>query len=81
MDYNGIACLSEYGLELTPHEEVSSKFLSNVMWMAPEVISIINENKRITMDDGKRADVYSFAMVMFQVRCPTVYRIGSALNF
>ena len=39
--------------------------------MAPEVLSTENENKGATsVDDGKRADVYSLAMVMFEVGLP-----------
>ena len=38
--------------------------------MAPEVITIENRNKRVDLDDAKRADVYSLAMVMFEVGLP-----------
>ena len=73
VDDNGIACLSEYGLELVLREEASSNlFRANVRWMAPEVISSFNKNKRVSVDDGKRADVYSLAMVMFEVCYPSV---------
>ena len=79
VDGDGIACISEYGLELVLRDEVPPKsFQVNVRWTAPEVISTVNKNKRFSVDDGKRADVYSFAMVTFEVRRPTVHRIASA---
>ena len=37
--------------------------------MAPEIIAK-NENKRATVEGGKRADVYSLAMVMCEVGSP-----------
>ena len=70
MDDNGIACISEYGLEFVLREEVPPRQIpKNVRWMAPEVISLDIENRQFSVDDGKRADVYSLAMVMFEV-CP-----------
>ena len=71
MDADSFACISEYGLELVLREEASYKSApSNVRWMAPEVISTEKKDKRVTLDDRKRADVYSLAMVMFEVRPP-----------
>jgi serine/threonine protein kinase len=71
VDNNGVACLSEYGLELVLREEDSSRStLANVRWMAPEVLSTLNKNKRVSVEDVKRADVYSLAMVMFEVGPP-----------
>ena len=69
MDGNGNACVSEYGLELVLREEASSEsFPINVRWTAPEVFSATNKNKRASLDEGKRADIYSFGLVMFEVR-------------
>ena len=71
MDAEEVACISEYGLELLLPEEVYPKSTpANVRWMAPEVISTEKEDERVTLDDRKRADVYSLAMVMFEVRPP-----------
>ena len=36
--------------------------------MAPGVISADKNKKEPTVEDGKRADIYSLAMVMFEVR-------------
>ena len=81
MDGNGNACVSEYGLEIVLREEASPEsFPNNVRWTAPEVISASNKNKRASLDEGKRADMYSFAMVMFEVRRSTVGRFGSILT-
>jgi serine/threonine protein kinase len=77
MDRNGVACVSEYGLELILREEAPSEsFPTNVRWTAPEVISNVNKNKRV--EDGKRADIYSFGMVMFEVCCRFVGRFDGA---
>ncbi|KAF9789355.1 kinase-like domain-containing protein [Thelephora terrestris] len=58
----------EYGLELVLREEASSRStLANVRWMAPEVLSAENKSKLFTVEDVKRADVYSLAMVMFEI--------------
>ena len=38
--------------------------------MAPENILNTREKKKVTVRDGKRADIYSLAMVMFEVRLP-----------
>jgi hypothetical protein len=47
--------------------------------MAPEVLSIsaVDKHKRVGVEDGKRADVYSFAMVMFEVRSLVIFRFDS----
>ena len=70
MDNSGIACITGYGLELALRDEPPSQLIpTHVRWMAPEVLS--TESKPITSLDGcKRADVYSFAMVMFEVSQP-----------
>jgi hypothetical protein len=44
--------------------------------MAPEVISN-KKNKEVNVDKGKRADVYSFAMVMFEVGLTFVPKSGT----
>ena len=69
MNSDDVACISEYGLETVLRGETSPKSIpTNVRWTAPEVLSTENKNKRATsVEDGKRADVYSFAMVMFEV--------------
>ena len=73
MDNDGITRISEYGLGgLLRVEPFPGSIPTNVRWMAPEVLSGENKNKRATsVVDGKRADVYSLAMVMFEVgqRC------------
>ena len=80
VDDDGVACVSEYGLEFVLREEASSNALpTNVRWTAPEVISAVSKNQRLSANDGKRADVYSFAMVMFEVRsraCLTLHHGG-----
>jgi len=72
VDSDGIACISECGLELVLRDEASSGSIpTNVRWAAPEVLLAEEKNKRVaSVDDGKRADVYSFAMVMFEVGLP-----------
>ena len=71
MDGDGVACISEYGLGGALRGE---SIPTNVRWMAPEVLSAESKNKRATsVDDGKRADVYSFAMVMFEVGQPSLH--------
>ena len=69
MDSDGVACISEYGLEGVLRDEPFSKSMPvNVRWMAPEVLSTENKDKRaMSVGDGKCADVYSLAMVMFEV--------------
>jgi len=47
---------------------------TNVRWTAPEVLKYKKEDKSVTsVDDGKRADVYSFAVLMFEVGLPYCY--------
>jgi len=49
-------------------DEASKSIPTNARWMAPEVLLTGDEDKRVTsVDDGKRADVYSFAVLMFEV--------------
>ena len=69
VDTEGVACISEYGLELVLRDEASSKPIpTNVRCTAPEVLG--SKSRRVPSgDEGKAADVYSFAMVMFEV-CP-----------
>jgi len=69
VDSDGVACISEYGLEGVLRDEPFSKSIpTNVRWMAPEVLPRENKDKRVTsVGDGKCADVYSLAMVMFEV--------------
>ena len=72
MDGDGIACISEYGLETVLREEASSKSIpTNVRWIAPEALD--TEDRRVPSgDDGKAADIYSFAMIMFEVSIPSI---------
>jgi len=69
VDSDGVARISEYGLEGVLRDGPFSKSIpTSVRWMAPELLSAENKNKRATsVGDGKRADVYSFSMVMFEV--------------
>ena len=71
MDNDGIACVSECGIEIVLRGEAPSKLIpTNVRWMAPEVLS--TKNRPIPLgDDGKAADIYSFAVVMFEAS-PTI---------
>ena len=73
MDGDGIACISEYGLETVLREEASSKSIpTNVRWIAPEILG--TKDRRVPSgDDGKAADVYSFAMIMFEVSIRFVF--------
>ena len=68
-----MACISEYGLEVVLRDEASSKSIpTNVRWMAPEVLDA--KGRRIPSgDDGKAADIYSFAMIMFEVSLPCLH--------
>ena len=75
MDGDGIARISEYGLEIVLSDEKSIP--TNVRWMAPEVLES-NSGRAPFGDDGKSADIYSFAMVTFEVRLPT---FTAALEF
>ena len=74
MDGDGIACISEYGLEIILRDEASSRRIpTNVRWIAPEVLG--TKDRRIPSgDDGKAVDVYSFAMIMFEVILPALTR-------
>ena len=67
MDDDEAACISEYGLEAVLRDETPSKSIpTNVRWMAPEVLGA--EGRRVPSGDaGKAADIYSLAMVMFEV--------------
>ena len=71
---DGVACISEYGLEVILRDGALSKSIAaNVRWMAPEVLGAIG--RRIPLGDrGKAADIYSFSMVMFEVRISTFAR-------
>ena len=73
MDGNGVACISEYGLEIALRDEASSKRVStNFRWMAPELFDV--KPRRVpSRDSGKAADVYSLGMVMFEVCLPCLY--------
>ena len=68
VDDDGVACISEYGLEIALHEKAPSRSIPvNVRWMAPEILG--TKGRRVPPGDvGKAADVYSLAMVMFEVR-------------
>ena len=68
MNDDGVACISEYGLEIALCDEVPSKLIPvNVRWMAPEILG--TKGRLVPPGDGGKAvDVYSFAMVMFDVR-------------
>lgn len=72
VDSNEVACISEYGLEIVLRDEAPSKAIpANFRWMAPEVLN--TKSRRIPSgDDGKAADIYSLAMVMFEVGTPSV---------
>ncbi|KAF9646136.1 kinase-like protein [Thelephora ganbajun] len=67
VDSDGVACISEYGLEVVIRDEASSRSIPiNVRWMAPEVLA--KKNRRIPSGSGGRAaDIYSFSMVMFKI--------------
>ena len=70
MDGGGYARISDYGLEVVLRGGVSSKSTpTNVRWTAPEVLG--TDGGRVPSGDaGKAVDVYSFGMVMFEVRLP-----------
>ena len=78
VDNDGTACISEYGLGIVLRDAaplMSSP--TNIRWMAPEVLSTMS-GQVPPKDGGKAADVYSFAIVMFEVSCfphfhPNVY--------
>jgi len=81
VDGGGVACISEYGLEIVLRDEPSFKSApNNARWMAPEVLG--TRSRRVPSGDGgKAADVYSFSMVMFEVCLPyqTLYFDASSL--
>ena len=80
MDSDGVACISEYGLETILPDEASSKpITTDVRWRAPEVL---NTKGRCVPsgNDGKAADVYSFAMVMFDVCIFRLYSLHLSLS-
>ena len=82
MDSDGYACISEYGLEAVLRDEGHIESIpANVRWMAPEVLG--TENRRVPSgDDGKAADVYSLAMIMFEVcSTPSLKSISQHLTF
>ena len=67
IDSNGIACVSGYGLETLLRDEASSRSIpTNVRWMAPEVLGAKSGHVP-SENNGKATDVYSFAMIMFEV--------------
>jgi serine/threonine protein kinase len=67
VDAEGVARISEHGLGHVLWEESSSALIAaNARWMAPEVISADNKEKRETVD-GRRADVYSLGTVIADV--------------
>jgi len=72
VDSNGIPRISEYGLEIHLRDRTSSKSIpTNVRWMAPEVLSTEKKTERVqSVEDGKPTDVYSFAVVMYEVGQP-----------
>ena len=73
VDDDGVACISEYGLEVVLRKEASSKSIpGNIRWMAPEILTT-KERRVPSGDGGKAADVYSLAMVMFEVCIPRVH--------
>lgn len=70
MDSDGIACISEYGLEITLRGEASTKPIqTNVRCTAPEVLDT-DSRWILSVGSGKAADIYSLAMVMFEVSLP-----------
>lgn len=73
VDNNGAACISEYGLEIVLRDMAPSELTqTNIRWMAPEILG--TGGRRIQSGDGgKAADVYSFAMIMFEVCLPRIY--------
>ena len=72
VDGNGVACISECGLEIFLRDEPSYKSVqTNVRWMAPEVLGAMG--RRIQFD-GKAADIYAFTMIVFEVGIPIFTR-------
>ena len=79
VDDDGTARISEYGLEPLLCNEGSSKSVSgDARWKAPEVVQTDDEkNQVVSVDGGKRADVYSFAMIIFEVGPGSLNRSAS----
>jgi len=72
VDDDGTARISEYGLEVVLRDEASSESTpTNTWWMAPEIRSA-SDRRVLSGGGGGAADIYSFAMVMFEVRPPRV---------
>ena len=70
---DGVARISDYGLELVLRGDASSKSIpTNVRWMAPEVLGAKSGHVP-SVNSGKAADLYSFAVVMFEVCLPCLY--------
>ena len=73
MDDDGVACISEYGLEVVLRDEAFLESTPiNARSMAPEILSA-SGGRIPSGDGGKAVDVYSFAMVMFEVCPPRVH--------
>ena len=70
MDGDGVACISEYGLEIVLRDGASLKSIpTSLRRIAPEVPG--TSSRRIqSEDDGRTADVYSFTMIVFEVIIP-----------
>ena len=73
MDSNGLACISDYGLEIVLCDEACTKPIQpNIRWIAPEVL--VTKRRYVPPgEDGKTADIYSFGMVVFEVRLSCLY--------
>ena len=72
VDGNGVACISECGLEIFLRDEPSYKSVqTDVRWMAPEVLCAMG--RRIQFD-GKAVDIYAFTMIVFEVGIPIFTR-------
>ena len=71
VDNNGVARISEYGLQIALRRSPYSRpILVNARWMAPEVLSEVN--RRVSpLGGGVAADVYSFAIVAFEASLPS----------
>ena len=67
VDNDGTACISEYGLEIVLRDAASLMSIpTNIRCMAPEILNTMS-GQVPPKDGGKAADVYSFAIVMFEV--------------
>ena len=72
VDGSGVACISEYGLEIVLRGKPSPKSIrTDIRWMASELLGTMNER---IQSDGKVADIYSFTMIVFEVRPPIFTR-------